>query len=324
MLRRAAREVRPSKVMNKDVVQEIDALSLDEVRGVLFALSNRGGDFFEPSSTQAIRFALSRRGREASPVEALKELHDIGDAQRLSSGRWLPSTTASIEVGSLFVLLSGMPTGMLERAIAVPVCGHGSNRLVSSLPSRGIAGSHTFTWWSGCPESTLEWTKRILATARYPMGATSNLEYFNHWEPFVSQRWTPSLPRSVPKIGPVVARSKGPLGTLYYLCRVEKSQAVAVQELSQDWNEAFRLGFGLRSLANNAAAFHVRSLSADEFEIVVPKFLPSAERMVLRALGPLKELDATFQMTCKLPIGAMGKVEEMLQALGLSKGVGKA
>jgi hypothetical protein len=310
--------------MNKDVVQEIDASSLDQVRGVLFALSNRGGDFFEPSSTQAIRYALSRRGRDASPVEVLEELHDIGDAQRLGGGRWLPCTTASVEVGSLFVLLSGMPTGMLERAVAEPVYGHGSSRLVSSLPSHGVAGSHKFNWWSGCPESTLEWTKLFLAAARYPMRAVSNLEYFNHWQQSVSQRWTPSLPRSVPKSVTVVARNKGPIGTLYYLCRVEQSEAVAMQELSQDWNEAFRLGFGLRSLADNAAAFHVRSISDEESEVVVPKFLPSAERMVLRALGPLTELDATFHMTCRVPVGAMGKVEEMLQALGLSKGVGKA
>lgn len=310
--------------MNKDVVQGIVAPSLDAVRGALFALSNRGGDFFEPSSTRAIRFALSRRGREFSPVQELDELYDIGDAQRLGGGRWLPSATASIEVGSMFVILSGMPTRMLERAIAEPIYSHGSTRLVSSLPTRGVAGSHSFNSWSCCPESTLEWTKRILATTIYPMRAASNLEYFNHWQASVPQRWTPSLPRSVPTTVTVLARNKGPIGTLYYLCKVDQSEAVAMQELSQNWNEAFRLGFGLRSLADNAPAFYVRSISDAVSEIVVPKFLPSAERMVMRALGPLQELDATSLMTSKLPFGVLGKVEGMLQSLGLTKRVAKA
>lgn len=97
-----------------------------------------------------------------------------------------------------------------------------------------------------------------------------------------------------------------------------------MQELSQNWNEAFRLGFGLRSLADNAPAFYVRSISDAVSEIVVPKFLPSAERMVMRALGPLQELDATSLMTSKLPFGVLGKVEGMLQSLGLTKRVAKA
>jgi hypothetical protein len=307
--------------MNKDVVQEIGALSLDEVRAVLFGLSNRSGDFFEPSSTQAIKFALSRRGRDASPVEALTELHDIGDAQKLSGGRWIPSTTASIQVGSVFVLSSGMPTVMLERAIAAPVFGDGSSRLVSSQPSQGVVGSHAFAWWSGCPESSLKWTEQILASAKYTMPVLPNFEYFNHWERSVSQRWTRSLPRSASKIGNAIAREKGPVGTLYYLCRIENSRAVATHELSRDWTEAFRLGFGLRFLAQNAATYHAINISAQKIEIMVPKYLPSAERMVLRALGPQQESDASFAMTCKIPVGSWGKIEEMLQALGLSNGV---
>jgi hypothetical protein len=309
-------------VFNKDVVLD-DALShLDQVRGVLFAAANRGNEFFDAVSTQSIKFALARRGRDLSPAKALEELYLVGDVQSLGRGRWLPCTTSAVEVGQLFVVVSGMPTPMLSRVLGSTIFGSGVSRLAEHLPPDGRIGAQAFGWWCGAPNSTADWTTRILKTAKCEMDILSPVEYFNHWDRFVSHRWSQLLPRSAPSSGIVVAREKGPVGTLYYLCKVVNRKAVAYQEFSKDWNDVFRLGFGLRALAGNAATFKFRDIDTKNIELVVPKFLPSAERKVLRALGETRELEGTSQLLTRLPFAALHGVETMLRGLGLSNGVG--
>ena len=117
-------------MIDTDVALGIDSSSLDQVRGVLFASSNHGDVFFDSVSTQSIRCALARRGRDGSPVNALNELYGIGDIQSLGRGRWLPSVTASVHIGQISVLISGMPTRLLSRVITKPIFGNGSCRLV--------------------------------------------------------------------------------------------------------------------------------------------------------------------------------------------------
>ncbi len=297
---------------------------LDQVRGVLFALSNSESRFFESVSTQSIKFALIRRGREGSPGDALDELYCVGDIQSLGRGRWLPSITASVSVGQLFVILSGMPTRSLARIIKQPIFGGGSCRLVGEIrPETGI-GSRPFQWWCGAPGSTVEWTTQALRASTFPLEVMSRLEYFNHWDRTVSYRWSHVLPRSTPASCIVVAREKSLTGTLYFLCRVVNSKASSVQELTTDWSQAFRLGFGLRALIGNSATYLVRGVDGENCEVVTPGFLPSPERKVLRALGQIQDLQETSQLLARIPVAAWPQVDLMLRALGLSKEVGKS
>jgi hypothetical protein len=309
--------------MYTDVALNADSSSLDQVRGVLFALSNGDDSFFETVSTQSIKFALARRGREGSPGDALEELYCVGDIQSLGRGRWLPCVTASVPVGQLFVILSGMPTRTLARVIKQPVFGGGSCRLVGELSPESGIGSHPFQWWCSAPGSTVEWTTQTLRVATFPLEVMSSIEYFNHWDRTVPYRWSHALPRSTPASCIVVAREKGPTGTLYFLCRVVNSKAASVQELSKDWNQAFRLGFGLRALLGNSATYVVRDVDGENYEVITPGFLPSPERKVLRALGQMQDLQGTSQILTRIPIAAWPQVDLMLRALGLSKGVGR-
>jgi hypothetical protein len=149
------------------------------------------------------------------------------------------------------------------------------------------------------------------------------LEYFNHWDRSVLRRWSHVLTRSTPSSCTVVAREKGPSGTLYFLCRVVDSKVASVHELSTDWNQAFRLGFGLRSLIGNSATYVVRHVEGENCEVITPGFLPSPERKVMRAIGQMQALEGTSQMLTRIPVAAWPQIDLMLRALGLSKGVGK-
>ena len=306
--------------MESDVVLGTSASSLDQVRGVLFAAANRHDRFFESVSTQAIRFALARRGRDGSPVEALDELHRVGDVQRLGRGRWLPCVTAAVQVARIFVLLSGMPTRILSRVTNRHIFGNGSCRLVGECPTEDGIASQQFELWCGAPSSSAEWTTQILRTASYPLEVMSRLEYFNHWDRFVSHRWSYALPRSTPASHVVVAREKGSTGTLYFLCRVVDSTPSALHELSKDWNQAFRLGFGLRALMGNPATYALRNSDGDTCEVITPAFLPSREQKVLRALGPVVKLQGASQNVTTIHVAAWPQIELMLRALGLSIG----
>lgn len=305
-------------MIDTDVALGTDSRSLDQVRGVLFASSNHGDVFFDSVSTQSIRCALARRGRDGSPVNALNELYGIGDIQSLGRGRWLPSVTASVHIGQISVLISGMPTRLLSRVITKPIFGNGSCRLVGERLSEAGIGSHQFQWWCGAPASSVELTSQTLRAATFPLEATSHLQYFNHWDKSVSHRWSYALPRSAPPSGVVLAREKGPIGTLYFLGKVLNSTVVSLQELSNDWNQAFRVGFGLRALSGNPATYALRDSAGENCEVIAPAFLPSSERKVLRALGPVVELQNTSQNVATIPVGAWPQVELMLRSLGLS------
>jgi hypothetical protein len=309
------------KVVDTDVALSTDSRSLDQVRGVLFSLSNTDDVFFDSVSTQSIKCALGRRGRDGSPVDALNELYCVGDIQSLGRGRWLPSVTASVQIGQISVLISGMPTRLLSRVITKPIFGSGSCRLVGEPLAEAGIGSHQFQWWCGAPASTEELTSRTLRDATFPLEVTSHLQYFNHWDKSVSHRWSYGLPRSVPSSSVVLAREKGPIGTLYFLSKVASSKVAALQELSKDWNQAFRLGFGLRALVNNPATYAVHDGDGENCKVITPAFLPSPERKVLRALGPVVELQGTSQIVTTIPVGARSQVELMLRALGLSNEV---
>lgn len=305
-------------MIDTEVALGMDSSSLDQVRGVLFASSNHDDVFFDSVSTQSIRSALARRGRDGSPVDALNELYDVGDIQSLGRGRWLPSVTATVRISKISVLISGMPTRLLSQFITKPIFGNGSCRLVGGPVSETGIGSHQFQWWCGAPASTVELTSETLRTATFPLEVASRLEYFNHWDKSVSHRWSYALPRSAPSSGVVLAREKGPIGTLYFLGKVLNSTVVSLQELSNDWNQAFRLGFGLRALIGNPATYALRDCAGENCEVIAPAFLPSSERKVLRALGPVVELQGTSQYMTTIPVGAWPQVELMLRALGLS------
>ena len=99
--------------------------------------------------------------------------------------------------------------------------------------------------------------------------------------------------------------------------------AVSLQELSSDWNQAFRVGFGLRALSGNPANYALRNGAGENCEVIVPAFLPSSEQKVLRALGPVVELQNTSQSVATIPVDAWPQVELMLRALGLSNEAGR-
>jgi hypothetical protein len=224
-----------------------------------------------------------------------------------------------VPVGDVFVALSGMPTQILARVMGHPVFGAGSCRLVQAMPTETNTGLHQFRWWCRAPESTVEWTLGIMRAATFRLGETSRREYFNHWDKSVTRRWSYALPPSIPPSTIVLAREKSPTGTLYYLCRIVNATIEGAQELSGDWNEAFRLGFGLRALANNSASYFVRISDSQNCEVIIPRFLPSQESMVMRALGIVLDLPNTSLISAMIPVGAWPRVVLMLQALGLSK-----
>ena len=295
---------------------EFDSASLDQVRGVLFSLANRGDPFFESVSTLAVKHALARRGRDIPPGPHLEELQTVRDIQKLRHGRWLPCDTGLVPVGDIFVALSGMPTQILASELGRSVFGDGSCRLIQAQSAD--YGVHSFAvWWCRAPESTREWTMNVARKATFRLDVNSRFAYFNHWDRSVSRRWSFGIPPSIPPSTIALAREKGAIGTLYFLCRIVKATFEGAEELSGNWSDAFRLGFGLRALADNSAYYLVRNSDAKNIEIRTPRFLPLQELMVMRALGIVQDLPNTSLKSTTIPAAAWSRVELMLRGLGL-------
>jgi hypothetical protein len=307
-----------------DVRLAADHGRLDQLRGVLFALANRGETFFEPVSTLAIKHGLARRNVQLQPAALLDELHSVRDIQRLGHGFWLPCETSLVSIGDIVVALSGMPSEFLERELDCTLFGSGSCRLFHR-GSRSHSGARhlSLSSWCRAPESTPHWaleTIRAACSSHQPLDVSHlRLEYFNHWDPTVGRRWTARVPSSMPPDTETLARQTDPTGTLYYVCKFENARSRGVYELDGNSSQAMRLGFGLRALAENSASYDVVRIDPQSIELRLPSFMPSEERMVVRALGEINAIADTSFYTATLPLGAWSGVEALLIGLGLSK-----
>jgi hypothetical protein len=294
--------------------------TLDQVRGVLCALANRGETYFSPISTLSIRFSLDRRNREIAPADTLQLLYAIGDVQRLPGGYWLPVPTTLVQLGELAVVISGTPTQRLEDYLGTPVRSSGYSRVVphlhvttSSLPRRSFAS------WCGAPSSTTDWTIQYINAAAYSRQFVDNgFECFDHWSKRTVTRWLDSRQRDKIPDGVVLSRARSPVGTLHLLCKFRGGRPLAMCEIGYEWSTAWRLALGLRALHGNHARFRVRQDSETESTLVITRFLPSEETIVLHALGSARQ-DTATTLGITLDDASVPPMVQMLISLGLKQ-----
>jgi hypothetical protein len=300
--------------------ESFDNDTLDQIRGVLCALSNRGESFCSPVSTLSIRFALARRNRELAPADHLKLLYSIGDVQSLPGGYWLPVPTTLVPLGqSSAIVISGAPTQTLEGQLGTVVSAPGYSRQIFRSSRHTTTHPHrTFASWCRTPMDTVEWTKHYLDHATFASQfVDEGFETFDHWSRRTNVRWIDKERRASVPDGAILSRMRTHVGTLYALFKFRRSRPIAYVEI-EDRDTAWRLALGLRAIANSHAIFRVRRVSESKSTLSVTRFLPSEELTTLRALGTVQEEGATLSFTLHEPV--VPTTVQMLLSLGLKQG----
>lgn len=301
-------------------METFDNDTLDQVRGVLCALTNRSETYFSPISTLSIRSALDRRNRDIAPADALQLLYAIGDVQRLSGGYWLPVPTTLVQLGQLAVVISGTPTQSLEDHLGTAVRASGYSRVLSHLPvTTSSLPNRSFASWCCAPSSSTGWTTQYINAATYsPQFVDDGFECFDHWSKRTVTRWLDSTQREKIPHGVVLSRARSPVGTLYFLCKFRGGRPIAMSEIGYEWSTAWRLAFGLRALHGNHVRFRVRHKRETESTLIVTRFLPYEEDMVLHALGAVRQ-DTATTLGITLDDASLPPVVQMLTSLGLKQ-----
>lgn len=299
-------------------MEKFDSDALDQVRGVLYALANRSEAFYCPVSTLSIRCALERRNRSIAPADTLEALYSIGDVQRLTGGYWLPVITALVPLGSSAIVISGAPTQIVEEHLRTVVRSMGYSRIASHLTEAAASlPQRTFLSWCGAPPITTVWVKQYITDAAFTRQfIDEGFECFNHWMKRTDTRWLDNHHRNSIPDGVVLARVRTPVGKLYLLCRFLGGRPISISEIGYQWSIAWRLALGLRALQHNPSKFQVRRDDVTTATIIVTRFLPSEELMVLHALGEVREYTAT-QIAITLDEATIAPTVQMLTSLGL-------
>ena len=292
---------------------------LDQVRGVLAALSNRGTSLLQPISTNAVTAALKWRNRSFDSGQCLDRLARVGDVQRLRDGLWLPCSTTLVRCAGLLVAVSGLPTTRLAAELGEDPQRPGDSRTVVGS---SIAGSdirlRDFGTWCHAPESSLHWSEALIANARYLQGTlTEGMEWHDHWTAGRRGRWSELHPNVDLERGPVLTRLRSRHGAAEHFLLRRNGGALQMAEVPKAEGEHQRLRYALLAAAGNPATFRLARQVDGFIEVSVPRILPGPEAMALGALGRVLTDPEEWEQVFSLPESAWLQVERMLNGLGL-------
>ena len=294
---------------------------LDQVRGVLAALSNRSTSLLQPVSTNAITAALKWRNRSFDSGQCLDRLSRVGDVQRLRGGLWLPCSTTLVRCAGLLVVVSGLPTTRLAAELGEDPQSLGDCRTVagSSVAESDIR-LRGFGTWCRAPESSLRWSEALIANARYWQGTlTEGMEWHDHWTPGRRGRWSELHPDVDLERGPVLARLKSRYGAVEHFLLRRNGSALQMAEVPKVEGEHQRLRYALLAAAGNPAKFRLIRQADGFVEVSVPRILPGPEVMVLGALGRVLSDPEEWEQVFRLSESAWPQVGRMLMGLGLER-----
>lgn len=296
---------------------ETVAQQLDQVRGVLFAMANSGGEFLSPVSSIAIHHALAARGRKASVSDLMNRLLRVRDIQDLAEGHWLPVTTRAVVLGSCALLVSGKPTSFLKTDYGVWTFGSGLGRLVAWPSFADAIPREPLDRWLATPYRSSDWADELVRSIQWAdsLGA-ENMQIFDHWSRNPRTRWVESSALDVPD-GPVAARhvfrSHG--GVDYYLLRYRRGRAEQLAELANP-DLAHRLRIALLTRAGNPR--HWTMQRVDESCVRLTTFLlPDDEMRLLETIAWIENSDGV--LSANVPTGAADVVRDVLSRLGLTE-----
>jgi hypothetical protein len=292
---------------------------LDEVRGVLAALADRGNPLLQPVSTNAVTAALKRRNRSLDSGQCLDRLGRVGDVQRLRGGLWLPCSTTLVRCASLLVAVSGLPTPLLATELGGNPQTPGDSRTVaaSSVAESDIR-LRNFDSWCRAPASSLRWSDVFIANARYLQGTlTEGMEWHDHWTAGRRVRWSELYPDVDLERGPALARLRSRQGAAEHFLLRRHGGALQMADVPKVQGEHQRLRYALLTAAGNPVKFRLARQADGFIEVSVPRILPSSEAMVLAALGRALTDPGDWEQVFSLPESAWPQVERMLMGLGL-------
>ncbi|WP_129777090.1 hypothetical protein [Peristeroidobacter soli] len=173
--------------------------------------------------------------------------------------------------------------------------------------------------WSGAPFNTGDWTRTFVKEATYSRQIPNNdFECFNHWSRKASTRWIATEQRGTIPDGVVLTRTRTPVGSLFALTRFDEGQPVSLAEFSNERRISTRLALGLRALHDNPARFRLSLASDDECVVIVTRYLPPEETMVLHALGRVRDV-TQHSLAVSLDRALVDPAVQVLSALGLKQ-----
>jgi len=313
---RSSRRTSPAGVRDEQLGAE--TVELDQVRGVLAALANRGTALLQPVSTNAVSAALTRRNRVLESGQYLDRLSRVGDVQRLRGGLWLPCSTTLVRCAGLLVAVSGLPTPRLATELGANPQTIGDSRAVVGMSiSESDVRLRDFETWCRAPASSVRWSEALIANAQYwQWTLTEGMELHDHWTTGIHRRWTELHPNVDLSRGPALARLRVHGAAEYFLLR-RYSASLQMAEVLKDEGTDQRLRYALLAAAGNPTTFSSKVSSHDFREIGVPSILPAPESMVLTALGRVLTPPDPWEQVFSIPESAWPQVERMLTALGL-------
>lgn len=292
---------------------------LDQVRGVLTSLANRGASLLQPVSTNAVSGALKRRNRILDSDDCLNRLSRVGDVQRLRGGYWLPCPTTLVRCAGLLVAISGSPTRRLAAELGEDPLTIGDSRIVLGM---SIADTdirlRRFDTWCSAPESSLRWAETLIRNARYWRATlTEGMEWYDLRTARNHSRWNELRLDTDISRGPALARLRGRQGSEYFLLR-RSGDGFEIAEVSKHQSEHQRLRYALLAAAGNPAPFRLVDTGDGFVELSVPRILPAPESMVLTALGHTLTPPDAWEQVIRVPESAWPQIAKMLAALGLA------
>jgi hypothetical protein len=294
---------------------------LDQVRGVLAALSNRGTSLLQPVSTNAVSAAIKLRNRTLDSGQCLNRLGSVGDVQRLPGGLWLPCSTTLIRCAGILLAVSGLPTSRLATELGENPLPLGDSRAVaaSRIPPSDTR-MRDFDTWCRAPISSVRWSEALMANSPYWQATlTEGMEWHDHWTEEMRWRWSVLHADVDLSRGPALARLKGRHGAAEYFLLRRNPGGLQMAEVPKAEGEHHRLRYSLLSTAGNPATFRA-AVTADGFTSVsVPRHLPSPEFMVLTALANALTPPEAWEQEFRIPEAAWPQVERMLAGLGLTR-----
>jgi hypothetical protein len=294
---------------------------LDQVRGVLAALSNRGTSLLQPVSTNAVSAAVTLRNRTLDSGQCLNRLGSVGDVQRLPGGLWLPCSTTLIRCAGILLAVSGLPTPRLATELGENPLTLGDSRAVaaSCIPPSDIR-LRDFDTWCRAPASSVRWSETLMANSPYWQGTlTEGMEWHDHWTAGMHWRWSELHPDVNLSRGPALARLKGRHGAAEYFLLRRNANGLQMAEVPKAGGEHQRLRYSLLSSAGNPATYRAAA-TADGFRRVrVPRILPIPEFMVLTALASALTPPEAWEQEFRIPEAAWPQVEQMFAGLGLAR-----
>ncbi len=292
---------------------------LDQVRGALAALANRGGPLLQPVSTNAVSASIRLRNRSFDSGQCLDRLRRVGDVQRLRGGLWLPCSTTLVRCSGLLIAVSGLPTFRVATELGVSPQTLGDSRTVAAS---SVAESDTrlrdFGTWCRAPASSRRWSETLIAGARYGQAVlTDGMEWHDHRTVGNRRRWIELHPNVDLDCGPVLARLRSRNGSAEYFLLRRNGGALQMAEVPKTEGEHQRLRYALLAAAGNPAVFRLARRAVGFIEVSVPRVLPEPEAMVLSALGRALTTPDEWEQVFSISESACPQVERMLVGLGL-------